>query len=50
LLEKIREALYFYDKPEHWQKIQQNGMAMDNSWDAAAAKYVQLYQEIVQLP
>jgi len=50
LLEKIREALYFYSKPELWQKIQLNGMAMDNSWDAAAQKYIRLYQEIVKLP
>ena len=50
LLEKIREALYFYSKPEAWQKIQLNGMAMDNSWDAAAQKYIQLYQEIIELP
>jgi starch synthase len=50
LLEKIREALYFYSKPEAWQKIQLNGMALDNSWDAAAQKYIQLYQEIVDLP
>jgi len=50
LLEKIREALYFYSKPEAWQKIQLNGMAMDNSWDAAAQKYIQLYQEIIKLP
>jgi starch synthase len=50
LLEKIREALYFYSKPETWQKIQLNGMSMDNSWDAAAAKYVQLYQEVRDLP
>jgi starch synthase len=49
LLEKIREALYFYNKPEAWQKIQLNGMAMDNSWDAAAQKYIQLYQEIIEL-
>ena len=49
LLEKIREALYFYSKPEAWQKIQLNGMAMDNSWDAAAQKYIQLYQEIIEL-
>ncbi|MEK6279088.1 MAG: glycogen synthase [Acidobacteriota bacterium] len=49
LLEKIREALYFYGQPETWQKIQLNGMAMDNSWDAAAQKYVQLYQEIIDL-
>ena len=26
LLEKIREALYFYGRPEAWQKIQLNGM------------------------
>jgi starch synthase len=49
LLEKIREALYFYSKPEAWQKIQLNGMAIDNSWDAAAQKYIQLYQEIIEL-
>ncbi len=50
LLEKIREALYFYSKPDAWQKIQLNGMAMDNSWDAAAQKYIHLYQEIIELP
>lgn len=49
LLEKIREALYFYGKPESWQRIQLNGMSMDNSWDAAAQKYRQLYQEIIEL-
>ncbi len=50
LLEKIREALYFYSKPDAWQKIQLNGMAIDNSWDAAARKYVQLYRQIIELP
>ena len=49
LLEKIREALYFYGQPNHWKKLQLNGMALDNSWDAAAQKYVQLYQEIIEL-
>ena len=49
LLDKIREALYFYGRRETWRKIQLNGMAMDNSWDAAAQKYVQLYQEIIDL-
>ncbi len=44
-----REALYFYSKPDAWQKLQLNGMAMDNSWDAAAQKYIQLYQEIIEL-
>jgi starch synthase len=49
LLEKIREALYFYGIPEAWSKIQRNGMAVDNSWSAAAAKYVELYHEIAKL-
>lgn len=47
LLEKIRQALYFYGQPEHWEKIQLNGMAQDNSWDAAAQKYISLYEELV---
>jgi starch synthase len=50
LLEKIREALYFYGRPDDWRKLQLNGMAMDNSWEAAAQKYIQLYQEITELP
>jgi starch synthase len=46
LLEKIREALYFYGRPEMWRKIQLNGMAVDNSWGAAAKKYVELYKHM----
>jgi starch synthase len=49
LLEKILEALYFYGRPETWRRIQQNGMAVDNSWTAAAGKYVDLYQKIMRL-
>jgi starch synthase len=49
LLEKIREALYFYGRPEHWLKLQQNGMSADNSWAAAAGKYLELYEEIATL-
>lgn len=49
LLDKIREALYFYGKPEAWQQIQKNGMTMDNSWAAAAQKYIEIYEEIGKL-
>jgi starch synthase len=49
LLEKIREALYFYGRPEQWRKIQHNGMLVDNSWAAAAKKYIELYQEMAEL-
>src|SRR6185503_7589959 len=47
MLEKIREALYFYNQPEAWAKIQRNGMAVDNSWTAAAKNYIQLYESML---
>jgi starch synthase len=47
MLEKIREGLYFYNQPEAWAKIQRNGMAIDNSWSAAAKKYIQLYESML---
>jgi starch synthase len=43
-LEKIYEALFAYHEPDVWRKIQWNGMTVDNSWENAARKYVQLYQ------
>lgn len=49
LLEKIREALYFYAKPDAWRLIQRNGMARDNSWPTAAQKYLELYERVLKL-
>ena len=43
LIDKIREALYWYTQPATWRRIQQNGMGIDNSWQAAARKYVKVY-------
>jgi starch synthase len=50
LLEKIREALYFYSQPDVWATIQRNGMTEDHSWSAAARKYIELYREVRELP
>lgn len=44
LLEKIDEALYCYAEPDIWHLIQVNGMQADNSWSAAARRYIDLYQ------
>jgi starch synthase len=44
MLEKISEALYCYAEPEVWKQIQQNGMRVNNSWQAAAQKYLELYR------
>jgi starch synthase len=43
-LEKIYEALFAYADPQVWRTIQRNGMSVDNSWENAAKKYVELYR------
>ena len=49
LLGSIYEALYCYAEPEVWRAIQLNGMRADNSWQAAARKYVELYRAVAQM-
>lgn len=49
LLEKIREALYCYQEPERWRRLQTNGMREDFSWSAAAQKYLNLYRSVTGL-
>ena len=49
MLEKIHEALYCYAEPETWMKIQLNGMRVDNSWTAAAQKYLSFYHSVLNL-
>ena len=39
----IRRALEQYRQPESWQKIIQNGMTHDFSWDQRARQYLELY-------
>jgi starch synthase len=46
MLEKILEALYNYADPETWRKIQVNGMRVDNSWHAAAGRYMEVYRAV----
>jgi starch synthase len=43
-LERIYEALFHYHDKEAWRRLQRNGMTIDNSWQNAARKYVQLYR------
>ena len=48
-LKKYAKPFTFIVNPEAWRKIQLNGMAMDNSWSAAAKKYIQLYESMLKL-
>ena len=42
-LERIYEAIFAYEQPETWRRIQLNGMSADHSWENSARKYVELY-------
>lgn len=44
LIEKIYEARFAYADGQGWKRLQQNGMAVDNSWENAARHYVELYE------
>ena len=48
LLDSLYEALYCYAEPDVWRTIQRNGMRADNSWQAAARNYVELYRLVTQ--
>jgi len=49
LIDKTREALHWYARPAVWRRIQLNGMRVDNSWQAAARKYVRVYHALSSL-
>lgn len=49
LVDKLREAVFWYGRPEAWRRIQRNGMRVDNSWEAAARKYIKVYEVIQTL-
>lgn len=39
----LRRALDLYKDEHTWRRIQQAGMREDNSWDARARQYVEVY-------
>ena len=49
MLGSIYEALFAYADKEVWRLIQLNGMRADNSWDAAARKYVEVYRTVMRM-
>jgi starch synthase len=42
----LNVALDLYGEPEHWQRMVQNGMKKDFSWDRQGAEYVRLYERL----
>ncbi|HJR05683.1 MAG TPA: glycogen/starch synthase [Pyrinomonadaceae bacterium] len=49
MLGSIYEALFAYADKDIWRRIQLNGMREDNSWDAAARKYVEVYRAVARM-
>ncbi len=43
LMAALGRAIDVFGRPEEWKAIQVRGMQRDNSWDAAAGQYVQVY-------
>ncbi len=47
MLYVIEEAVDIYrEDTEHWQRLQQNGMTQDFSWENSAKAYVAIYEKI----
>ncbi len=49
LLETLKKALSFYEKPALWQKIMEAGFRENFSWDQAAKKYAKLYHSALEI-
>jgi starch synthase len=49
LLDAARRAIEVYDNKSSWERLVQNAMAADFSWDRSAREYRTLYQKIAGL-
>lgn len=47
LLTTIQRALSSYGNKAEWRQIQQNGMAVDLSWDHSAQEYLNIYRSLM---
>jgi starch synthase len=43
MMEALHRALAWFARPAAWRRIQLAGMAQDNSWEASAREYVEVY-------
>ncbi|MDQ6998805.1 MAG: glycogen synthase GlgA [Mariprofundus sp.] len=46
----VEQAIELYRNPAVWARIRCNGLKRDSSWEASAADYVGLYQELLADP
>lgn len=48
MLEKIKEAIRFYDDKENYAKLAMKAMNIDFSWSASAKSYVDIYTKLLK--
>ncbi|MDD5370299.1 MAG: glycogen/starch synthase [Anaerolineaceae bacterium] len=48
LAEALRRAMYLYQNKAAWSALQRRGMQIDFSWKHSAARYAQLYQDLIK--
>jgi len=49
LLDCVEQAVHVYGRnPEAWRRLMENGMRKDFSWNASAADYERLYEQVVK--
>jgi starch synthase len=44
----VKKAVELFGKPDHWDRMVQNGMSADFSWQASAKKYENLYHRALK--
>jgi starch synthase len=44
MMAALTRALAWYGRPAAWRRIQLTGMGQDNSWEASAREYVEVYE------
>jgi starch synthase len=47
MLGALAQALDVFGRPAEWQRLQQNGMKADFSWDRSARAYVKVYKGVI---
>ena len=46
LIDAMRRVFALWAEPVKWKRVQRKAMSMDFSWDIAAQKYLQMYQQL----
>ncbi len=47
LIHAVQRVGAVFADPERWQELQRSGMARDSGWDAAARRYVEVYERAI---